>query len=230
MARIKFGMMMVDARGKLGGHVFSKNRSGAICRTKVTPTNPQTVRQALARTTLAQQSQQWSMLGEDQRNSWNALASTTILTNVFGDNYKPSGKNLFVGVNANLLLVNKVPLLFAPAVVSPGSILNVTSACVIDDEELTIIPVMDAQALLGSVVYKATAPSSQGTYNFTGKYVVIASSPASSVLSPVTLWNAYVARFGVPPENTKIGISCSTISSSGASSTEAKTSCIVVAN
>jgi hypothetical protein len=45
MAKIKFGMMMTDARGKLGGHVFSKNRSGAYVRTKVTPVNGQTTAQ-----------------------------------------------------------------------------------------------------------------------------------------------------------------------------------------
>ena len=42
MAKIKFGMMMTDASGKLGGQVFSKNRGGSYVRTKVTPTNPQT--------------------------------------------------------------------------------------------------------------------------------------------------------------------------------------------
>lgn len=45
MAKIKFGMMMTDARGKLGGQVFSKNRSGSYVRTKVTPVNPQTTTQ-----------------------------------------------------------------------------------------------------------------------------------------------------------------------------------------
>ena len=34
MAKIKFGAMMVDASGKLGGQVFAKNRGGAYIRTK----------------------------------------------------------------------------------------------------------------------------------------------------------------------------------------------------
>ena len=41
MAKIKFGMMMTDASGKLGGQVFSKNRGGSYVRTKSTPVNRQ---------------------------------------------------------------------------------------------------------------------------------------------------------------------------------------------
>ena len=54
MAIIKFGMMMTDARGKLGGHVLSKNRGGNYVRTNNVPSNPQSnfqtgVRAAFAR-------------------------------------------------------------------------------------------------------------------------------------------------------------------------------------
>ena len=53
MAKIKFGMMMTDARGKLGGQVFSKNKGGAYVRTKVTPSNPQTIAQTTRRALFA---------------------------------------------------------------------------------------------------------------------------------------------------------------------------------
>ena len=72
MAKIKFGMMMTDARGKLGGQVFSKNRSGAYVRTKVTPVNPRTAAQPLSRSILGTLSASWSGLTEVQRRSWNA--------------------------------------------------------------------------------------------------------------------------------------------------------------
>jgi len=44
--KMKFGAIVVDGRGKIGGHVASKNRGGAYLRTKVTPSNPQTGYQA----------------------------------------------------------------------------------------------------------------------------------------------------------------------------------------
>lgn len=94
MSKIKWGAIVVDGRGKLGGHVFTKTKSGATMRTKVTPVNPQTAAQASARSRLGGNSQAWAGLTEDQRSSWNALASETSKTNIFGDQYFPSGKKL----------------------------------------------------------------------------------------------------------------------------------------
>ena len=98
MARIKFGMMMTDARGKLGGHVFTKARSGATVRTKTSPTNPQTSAQGAVRSTFGALSQSWRNLSEEQRIAWNSKASTVGKTNIFGDSYYPSGKNLYVAM------------------------------------------------------------------------------------------------------------------------------------
>lgn len=99
MAKIKFGMMMTDARGKLGGQVFSKNRSGAYVRTKVTPVNPKTSYQQENRSLLGQMSAGWSDLKETQRAAWNGAVSDWQKTNIFGDLQKPTGKNLYTSLN-----------------------------------------------------------------------------------------------------------------------------------
>ena len=101
MAKIKFGMMMTDARGKLGGQVFSKNRSGAYVRTKVTPVNPRTDLQQSNRSLLGSLSSAWSNLTETQRSAWNSAVDNWQKTNVFGDLQKPPGKNLFTSLNKN---------------------------------------------------------------------------------------------------------------------------------
>ena len=69
MARIKFGMMMTDARGKLGGQVFTKTRSGATVRTKVTPVNLKSSAQALVRNRFGSLSQGWRGLSEEEIRS-----------------------------------------------------------------------------------------------------------------------------------------------------------------
>ena len=112
--KIKWGALVTEGRGKLGGHVASKNKSGAIMRTKVTPVNPQTSAQASARSRLGGNSQAWSALSEEQRRSWNALAQETSKTNIFGDQYFPSGKNLFTSVNNNLVMVGEAQVSDAP--------------------------------------------------------------------------------------------------------------------
>lgn len=103
MAKVKFGMMMTDARGKLGGQVFSKNRSGSYVRTKVTPVNPQTSFQQASRFLLGSLSQQWSGLTRTQIQAWNDAVSDWARTDIFGDLRNPTGKNLFTEVNKNLI-------------------------------------------------------------------------------------------------------------------------------
>lgn len=103
MAKIKFGMMMTDARGKLGGQVFSKNRAGAYVRTKVTPKNNRTEFQQASRSILGALSASWSSLTESQRRAWNDAVTDWQTTDIFGDLRKPTGKNLFTGLNKEIL-------------------------------------------------------------------------------------------------------------------------------
>src|SRR5690606_4000781 len=114
MAKIKFGMMMTDARGKLGGQVFSKNRGGAYVRTKVTPSNPQTLAQTIVRTNLGNISQLWNSLTTDQIAGWNSAVENWKSTDIFGDIKIPSGKNLFTKLNVNLLNTTRPVVLDVP--------------------------------------------------------------------------------------------------------------------
>ena len=228
MARIKFGMMMTDARGKLGGQVFSKTRSGAIVRTKVTPVNPRSVAQANARAILGDNSGKWATLTEEQRLSWIAAADNVVKTNIFGDNYKPSGKNLFVGTNANLTVASLAVMTTAPDLRSPGSVSEIN---VIVDKTAGDILVTYGQISADNqakVVIKATRPFSAGKYNFSGQSVIINVSPIGTPIEEGDLYAAYVARFGIPAIGTKIGFEFFLISSTGVTSPPAKTASIVV--
>lgn len=115
MAKIKFGMMMTDARGKLGGQVFSKNRSGAYVRTKVTPVNPRTSFQQASRQLLGVISQSWSALTTEQRESFNKSVNDWARTDIFGDLKNPTGKNLFTRLNKNAIGAGFPDVLVAPA-------------------------------------------------------------------------------------------------------------------
>lgn len=97
--KLKWGALAVDGRGKIGGQVAARNRSGAYLRNKVTPNNPNTGFQQSARTALAGLSSAWKNLTEAQRDAWNAAVGSWENTNVFGDNVIPTGKNLFTQLN-----------------------------------------------------------------------------------------------------------------------------------
>ena len=203
MSKIKWGAIVVDGRGKLGGHVFTKTRSGATMRTKVTPVNPQSPAQAAARSRLGSQSQAWRGLTEDQRIGWNDLAQRTAKTNIFGDQYFPTGKNLFTGLNSNLLLMGEGALATAPELVEMPVVLSASISMDGPPMEVGASFSFAGNTDTSRLICEATAPMSAGRFNFDGSYRII--STDAIALEPTALGLAYQTKFGTPPTNSKVG-------------------------
>lgn len=220
-------MMMTDARGKLGGQVFSKNRSGAVVRTKVTPVNPQSVSQSEVRNRFGSLSSNWRGLTEPDRQAWNSAAAEFAKTNVFGDQYFPTGKNLYVGINSNLGLVGQ-PSLDAPSNFEPTGSLTITALDYsITDEEFAVTLAQLGIPVGSFIVYEASKPSSAGKYNFRGGYKVIATAPIGTPLTPEALYNAYNENIGYPSITQKIAVRVKIITPAGNSSTYSSSTTIV---
>lgn len=198
MAKIKFGMMMTDARGKLGGQVFSKNRAGAYIRTKVTPSNPQTQAQAQVRSNLATLSTGWNDLTAEQIAQWNSSVEAWASTDVFGDIKKPTGKNLFVKLNINLLNTAQ-PTIDTPPAKMDLPILTSTQA-VIDatsnDISLANLPSFSS----GRYQIEACPVVPVGVNFVKNKFRVIGSF-ALPMGGGFQITDNYVARFGAAPSS-----------------------------
>lgn len=204
MALIKFGMMMTDARGKLGGHVFTKARNGATIRTKVSPANPQTPAQSLSRSIFATVSSTWRILVESERVAWNSAVNDYSRTNVFGDNYLPSGKNLFTQLNCNLLNVG------LPIITNPPSPLT------FDGMFVDLVTVINADTAITPSfpngtpgidyikVMEASKPFSAGKFNFSGAYSKVTQWTSAAPPTPAQLYSAYVSKYGTPATGQKI--------------------------
>lgn len=221
-------MMMTDARGKLGGQVFSKNRSGAIVRTKVSPVNPQSVSQSRVRNIFGSLSSAWRNLAEVDRLAWIAQATTTVKTNIFGDNYNTTGKNLFVSLNSNLGTCG-LPAILTPAEPQPtGYVDQLEGVYDIAGEEFSITRVLNDVPAGSYLVFEATAPSSAGIYNFKGKYKVFLVVLASATVTPELYYNAYNEKFGNPAEGQKIGFRVKIVTPAGNASTYASATTLAV--
>lgn len=215
MAKIKFGMMMTDARGKLGGQVFSKNRGGAYVRTKVTPTNPQTTFQTGVRTTFAAFSQAWSGLSDAVRSAWDGAVSSWSTTDVFGDLKNPTGKSLYLrlnqrAVNAGFASFSAVP---AKTEMVEGIVLdavvNITSG------ELTFSGIYSGAG--ARVVISGTPVLSDGTSYVKNKLRDIYNNIGTGT-DPVEVYDAYIARFGVPSVGNNVYFGVKYVLASGQSS------------
>lgn len=198
-------MMMVDARGKLGGQVFTKSRQGATVRTKVTPSNPQSQRQGLVRGVFASFSRSWNTITEAQRETWQSASQQFKRTNIFGDQVALSGKNLYISVNSNLTNVGESPITSAPTlsdVISIASFgLKITTLYSFINLDISYTGVESASQVL---VVEATRPNSPGRNNFSGQYRQITSFPSDDPLDPALLWDAYVDKFGLPAVGSKV--------------------------
>lgn len=204
MARIKFGMMMTDARGKLGGHVFTKAKSGATIRTKVTPLNPKTSAQSEARSALGANSQAWRTLTETQRLAWNSAAQEISKTNAFGDTYFPSGKNYFTAVNNNLRNIGSQVLVDPPALVEMPGLISVEVDLDLLAEQLDIAPNSVGNEVGVVLVCNATSGQSAGRYNFSGKYRKFDGFALAGLPSNTVTFDSYVSKFGLPSAGQKV--------------------------
>lgn len=200
MAKIKFGMMMTDARGKLGGQVFSKNRAGAYIRTKVTPSNPQTSAQAQVRSNLATLSAGWNALTDAQIAQWNGSVDDWTSTDVFGDIKKPTGKNLYVKLNVNLLNSSQSAIVFPPVKLDLPALVDVDVDITLPAGTLEI----DGLPVFANGVYQieACAPVGRGVNFVKNKFRVI-SYETQGTAGTVDVSTAYIAKFGsvVNPAN-----------------------------
>lgn len=212
---IKFGSIVTDGRGKLGGHVYSKNRGGAYVRTNAIPSNPQTQYQQAGRGRLGGLSQAWSGLTLQEIEAWNAAAPDFPRTNVFGDTKLLSGKNLFVGLNYMLLLVGESRIDSPPA---PSSI-EVPTDLEVDQpdysqgaEKWEIIPT--TTGTVEHLVVEATAPLTAGTSYFRNRFRVIQIEDNFSS-GPVDVLDAYTDRFGTPTTGKRVAFRVFSVNDSG---------------
>ena len=200
--KVKFsGIGVVDGRGKLNGTVFSRNRSGAIARVKVTPINPNTASQAQARSILTSLSQSWRTFNQSVILVWNAAVADFQTTDVFGDLRTPTGKNLFTKLNANLISVGVSPITTAPL---PSDVSDVTLGAV----TISVGTPTYELAFAGddaAVNYQiwATPGLSPGISFVSSEYRQIG-AVAGGGGSPYNFAADYLAKYGAPATGSKV--------------------------
>lgn len=210
--KIKFGAIVTDGRGKLGGHVLAKNRSGNYMRTKVTPVNPQTVYQQSQRSALGTLSSGWSGLTDAQRNAWNGAVDDFQKTDIFGDLKTPTGKNLYTGLNRNLLNAGQALINTPP---SPSAIPNlvVTSSDYgITAGTFNIDTAGDATGAFVQVW--ATPPLSPGT-SFVKNRLRLLETVAGGTDATIDAFSSYNSRFGAPAAGSNVYIALRVVNDGG---------------
>lgn len=230
--KTKFGAIITDGRGKIGGHVASKNRAGSYLRTKVTPVNPQTSAQTVVRNRLAVLSSAWRSLTAAQREAWNAAVADFAKTDVFGDLRNPTGFNLYQRLNNNLSNIGESTISTPPAVVAVDAFSSLSLAAedgtVAEAMTMTFSPAIESDM---KVKVSATPPISAGISFVKSEYRQVAVLDSSDT-SAYNLLSEYQAVFGsTGAAGQKIFVKCVQVeTSSGIAGTSIEASAIVTAS
>lgn len=215
--KIKWGALVVDGRGKLGGHVASKNKSGNYLRTKVTPTNPQTASQTRVRQIFASISSSWSGLSDVQRTSFNSKVESFSKTDIFGDLKSPTGKSLFQKLNQNLILFGLPNLVLCPdpedipqSVVTAGQIGDAGTV------DWTGNVTIDVDNPACKAIVMASGSLSQGTTFVKNKLRHISNVDVLANANFIAIDVAkYQGKFGVPQSGDNIYVGIKFINTNG---------------
>lgn len=227
--KAKFGAIIVAGSGKIGGHVASKNRSGAYIRTKVTPVNPQTSYQQGQRTDFTSLAQGWRALTQAQRDAWNAAVDGFKRTDVFGDLKTPSGFNLYMRLNGNILAVGKTVISTPPL---PSDVSAFTSISLAADFSDTSLDLTFAPAIaVGTSVQLFASPALSAGKAFVKSELRLIDTLISTDVSPVDIAAAWQAKFGsFPAAGSKIFVAVKQVDDiTGLTGALLKVSAIVVA-
>jgi len=195
MAKIKLGSNLADIRGKLNGHVFSKNRNGNYVKTKTNPINRNTSVQAAVRAFFSTLTKGWKALTDVQRGSWNTAVANFKKTNSLADEIILTGHQLYISLNRNIQSILGAVISTAPfpATVTPMLTASVDADVSDATQVLTYTPAVPATQ---TVIIYATRPMSAGKNSNSQDYKQIATIVAADV-SPYDLTAEYEAVFGI---------------------------------
>ena len=195
MALIKFGAVIVDSRGSVGGMTFKGTRAGPVIQRKSVPTSTLNHLTAINRSRLKDLSQDWfHNLDVGQRDDWRALAAANPVPNTWGDEFPLSGIAMFIRVNLTLYSVGEIKIFDAPAnqVVTPlASVTLSVTAPATATVAFTATPTVSNHLLL----INATLKLSPGINNFTDRFFFLDHGAAAET-SPFDIAAAWADHVG----------------------------------
>lgn len=195
MAKIKFGSVITDSRGTVGGHTYTWTRSGNQLITKPQTAKLKTPLQSTNRANFAALTKNWwQLLTSTQRDEWRTLAAANPRPNVWGDPFPLTGLAMFISLNRRLNTAGESMTNDAPAdqFVTPPSTATLTVAA----PATVSIAFTPGTVPANHIAYlQMTGPISPGISNYLSKLNFVTSSSLGQT-SPWDIATAYTAKYG----------------------------------
>lgn len=197
MALLKFGAIITDTRGSIGGTTVKLTRAGPVIQNKSNPTRRLSQLTALQKARVALLADAWkNTLTAPQREDWRDFAAANPLPNTWGDLFPITGVAFYLRVNLALASVGAARLDDAPA---DQSVTAFTSATLTVTAPNTAslayapTPIPASHALLVT----ATPTLSPGLATYESKMTILTTiaAAAASPQSIATPWNLKIGDF-----------------------------------
>lgn len=221
---VKFGSLIVDGKGTIGGYIVQRGRSGTIVRVKKSPIQPLTQYQLDVRNYFKQCQNLYNTLNAKQVQDWNTFADNMPITNYFGDVRYLSGQQMFMYCAMNFYLSGMQPLINAPTDTSHPN--NISLQSFINRTNATILQFSDILGPYDLLHIRVTRPLKPSLNYFEDKFVSVYNSrPAGGYIDET---DYYTYRFGAKTEGYKIILEWKTVSTiNGQTSTIQRLSSII---
>jgi len=123
------GLLTTDMRGKIGGIVASRGRTGTTLKAKGVPRLAPTPAQNIQRSRLASALFAWRQLTTLQQLSWGGIAATLTWSNSLANTFTPTGLQLWTQAFINQATLNAVPPSTAGG--SPSTVVPITTVTIV---------------------------------------------------------------------------------------------------
>jgi len=206
VAKVRFGGIAQDARGKIDGIVYSRNQYGGYVRVKVSPVQPNTARQTLVRNRTALLSKRFStVITEAQRAAWSVFGAAHPKTDVFGNPQALSGIASYVRLNQVILNAGGTIIDTPPPDLEVAGLLSMTATASAGAGTLSIT-FTPTPLGAGLVLYIWSSEGKGAAVNFFRPFLrFIGVSPAAPA-SPFAAGALYTAKFGPLVAGQAIGV------------------------
>lgn len=211
------GMKILDVpqSGSAGGITSSRNQFGQYRRTRAIPVNPRSSAQEQVRSRMSANASSWRTLTGDQRAGWTDLGVSMVRNDSLGQSYKLTGFQAFCSVNNVLDSSGTSGVTAAPGLTTPPGLL--TGALTATTSTLSLAYTVTPLGA-GVKLQVFASPQRSAGRQFEGDFRVILVSAAAAA-SPLDLFAAYSAKFGVPVVGNRIFVSVVTTAGGFQSST-----------
>lgn len=186
MARIRGAYGGGQIIGSVSGNTFQRGKTQTIIRNRTIPVNPNTPGQGNVKTAMQLASSAWlAVLTEAERIAWKLYAQATELTDVFGDKYKASARNMFIRTAVPSILGGGAIPTVAPSL--PGIALQKLVAFTLSEADGVELSSVSPALAAGEALFISISPQQNITRNYYKSPYVSGVTITSADTLPVVL-------------------------------------------